>query len=135
MPFSGEVLRHFLSGKLEHYSKYQDGFRVGMAYWWDENGLVTKAMKGWGGNSEEFDPSGFPKSLRYLFRNVGSVDPRKAKPLFSAERKAIERVGMGNDRNYRISSTNINRLHLNGQVRIFSDQGTLKLLKPTEWLP
>ena len=100
MPYSGEVLRYFLSGKLEHYSNYQNGFRVGTAYWWDENGLVTKAMKGWGGNSEEFDPSGVsPNPYDTYSEMLGSVDPSQSEAFISGNAKRLEGVGMGNDRN------------------------------------
>ena len=136
MPFSGEVLRHFLSGKLEHYSKYQDGFRVGMAYWWDENGLVTKAMKGWGRNSEIRSFRGFPKSLRYLFRNARLGRPSQSEAfIFSGTQSdwkewAWETTEIGSDQLYKYQRET--GLHLNGQVRIFSDQGTLKLLQTYE---
>ena len=30
-PFSGKIFQHFLSGELEHYANYEDGFRKGTA--------------------------------------------------------------------------------------------------------
>ena len=137
MPYSGEVLRHFLSGKLEHYSKYQDGFRVGTAYWWDENGLVTKAMKGWGGNSEELDPSGVsPNPYDTYSELLGSVDPSQSEAfIFSGTQSdwkewAWETTEIGSDQPVKYERETGS--HLNGQVRIFSDQGTLKLLQSYE---
>ena len=131
MPYSGEVLRHFLSGKLEHYSKYQDGFRLGTAYWWDEKGVVTKAMKGWGGDSEELDPSVVsPNPYDVYSEMLGSVDPFQSEAfIFSGTQSdwkewAWETTEIGSDQLYKYERET--GLHLNGKVRLFSDQGNLK---------
>jgi antitoxin component YwqK of YwqJK toxin-antitoxin module len=137
MPYSGEVLRHFLSGKLEHYSKYQDGFRVGTAYWWDEKGVVTKSMKGWGGNSESVDPSGVSTNPYDAYSELlGSVDASQSEAfIFSGTQSdwkewAWETTEIGSDQPVKFESETGS--HLNGQVRIFSDQGELKSVQSYE---
>jgi antitoxin component YwqK of YwqJK toxin-antitoxin module len=131
MPYSGEVLRHFLSGKLEHYSKYQDGFRVGTAYWWDEQGGTAKVMKGWGGHSEPIDPSAVsPETYESFSKLLGSVDTSDSEAfIFSGTQKtwskwAWETTEIGSDQPVKFQSETGS--HLNGQVRIYSEQGELK---------
>ena len=33
-PYSGKIYLHYLSGEIEHFSFYKNGFRQEKAYWW-----------------------------------------------------------------------------------------------------
>lgn len=124
MPYSGEILRHFLSGKLEHYSKYRDGFRVGKAYWWDETGLSIKAIPG------RFDSPEPSNPYEVYSKLLGSIDVSQSEAfIFSGTQSdwkewAWETTEIGSDQLYKYQRET--GLHLNGQVRLFSAEGALK---------
>ena len=82
-PYTGSIIRTFTSGEPEYHAKFEDGFRMGIAYEWDKEGKLTKAMKGWGGNNEvDLDLSITADPLAKVLQQLSgrAVDPEE--PIF-----------------------------------------------------
>ena len=126
MPFDGKIYRHYLSGELEFYARYEDGFRRGRAYWWNKEGNLTKVAQGWGYDYEEVEfeehqdnpHSQLDPELRRLSPSAGDSS------LFSGTIAEWEKWSTINtDKQTLDLSTGE---FLNGSVRIFDEDGYLQ---------
>jgi antitoxin component YwqK of YwqJK toxin-antitoxin module len=129
LPFSGKIYRHFLSGEIEHFATYRDGFREGIAYWWVKDGNLTKISKGWGYDYEEVDLS---KNIENPFMDMTMemkrIHPNLAEPsVFIGTQKEWKEWSAVNSDKHTFSLSS--GIHLTGKVKIYSDEGHLDLIK------
>ena len=136
-PFSGKVFRHFLSGQLEHFSVYENGFRVGNAYWWNLEGNLKKISQGWGFDHQELeilplsdDPSDkqTENPIDQLSETMKRLNPELAESsLFGGLQSEWEEWFTVNSDGITISLHNGE--NLTGEVKIYSDDGNLNLIR------
>lgn len=128
-PFSGKVFRHFISGELEHHSSYEDGFRVGVAYWWRKDGSISKVSRGWGYNYKEIPLDQIAENpIRVLaseMRKISTIPSDSA--IFCGIKKDWDSWSAVNAEGIIFSLHNGESL--NGEVKIFTNDGYLNTIK------
>ena len=128
-PFSGKVFRHYLSGILEHHAIYKEGFRTGIALWWNKDGNISKAATGWGFNHKELkldEIDGNPISkLQIEMRTYGTIPADSS--LFCGTEAEWAKWSDKNSEGFTFCVENGE--NLNGEVKIYSNDGFLNRVK------
>ena len=127
--YSGKVFRHYISGELEHYSSYENGFRTGKAYWWKKDGNLSKISEGWGFDYNELSLTEITENPIREFesemRKYSTIDADSA--IFCGTQDEWRTWSTLNSDGIRFS------LHdgenLNGEVKIFTPDGYLNTIK------
>ena len=128
-PYSGKVFRHYISGELEHYSMYKDGFRTGKAYWWRKDGNLSKLSEGWGFDYNEFPIDQAVENpiweLESEMRKYSTIDADSA--IFCGTQDEWQKWSTMNSDGVRLSLHNGE--NLNGEVKIYTGDGFLESVR------
>ena len=128
-PYSGKVFRHYISGELEHYSSYQNGFRTGKAYWWEKDGNLSKISMGWGFDYSELSLEEVTENpireLESEMRKYSDIDADSA--IFCGTLDEWKTWSTVNSDGIRFSLHNGE--NLNGEIKIFTSDGFLQSVR------
>lgn len=128
-PYSGKVFRHYISGELEHYSSYQNGFRTGKAYWWEKDGNLSKISEGWGFDYNELSLEEVTENpireLESEMRKYSDIDADSA--IFCGTLDEWKIWSTVNSDGIRFSLHNGE--NLNGEIKIFTSDGFLQSVR------
>ena len=128
-PYTGKVYQHFLSGELEHFANYQDGFRKGIAYWWKKDGNLTKASEGWGYDYKEISiTEELENPIAQITQQMTNIDPSVAgTAIFVGFQNEWEDWSAVNSDGITFSLSS--GVYLTGEVKIFSEDGDLQTIR------
>lgn len=128
-PYTGKIFQHFLSGELEHFANYRNGFRNGPAYWWGKDGNLTKVSEGWGYNYQEIPITKESENpIGTLTQEMRKINPLlKETALFAGFQKEWEEWSAVNSDGLTFPvSTGV---YITGDVKIFSEDGNLETIR------
>lgn len=128
-PYSGKIYLHFLSGEIEHFSLYKNGFRQGKAYWWKKDGNLSKVSEGWGFDYKEIELEEVSENPVYdLQSEMRQLFPSNIySATFSGTYETWRKWSTVNSDGITICLENGENLQ--GDVRIYSSDGFLKDIK------
>ena len=128
-PYSGKIFQHFLSGELEHFANYEDGFRRGTAYWWRKDGNLTKVSEGWGYDYKEISiTEELENPIAQTTQQMTNIDPSVAgTAIFVGFQNEWEDWSAVNSDGITFSLSS--GVYLTGEVKIFSEDGDLQTIR------
>ena len=128
-PYSGKIYRHFLSGEIEHFANYKNGFRDEIAYWWKKDGNFTIISTGWGYDYQEIDLTENPANpFMKMSLEMKNIDPELAETaLFIGTQKEWKSWSEVNSDKLTFSLNS--GVYLTGKIKIYSDEGYLDTVK------
>ena len=128
-PYSGKIFQHFLSGELEHFANYEDGFRRGTAYWWRKDGNLTKVSEGWGYDYKEISiTEELENPIAQITQQMTNIDPSVAgTAIFVGFQNEWEDWSEVNSDGITFSLSS--GVYLTGEVKIFSEDGDLQTIR------
>ena len=128
-PYSGKIYLHFLSGEIEHFSLYKNGFRQERAYWWKKDGNLSKVSEGWGFDYKEIELEEVSENPVYdLQSEMRQLFPSNIyTATFSGTFETWRKWSTVNSDGITICLENGENLQ--GDVRIYSSDGFLKDIK------
>lgn len=128
-PYSGKIYLHYLSGEIEHFSSYKNGFRQEKAYWWKKDGNLSKVSEGWGFDYQEIALEEVSKNPVYdLQSEMRQLSPsNNYTATFSGTYETWRKWSTVNSDGITICLENGENLQ--GDVRIYSSDGFLKDIK------
>lgn len=127
--YTGKVYQHFLSGELEHFSNYEDGFRKGTSYWWRKDGNLTKVSKGWGYDFQEIAiTEELENPIQKLTEEMRQINPLvEETAIFVGFQKEWQKWHAINSDSITFSLSS--GVYLTGDVKIFSENGELQTIR------
>ena len=123
-PYNGRITRLYLSGAPEHQANFDSGFRAGIAYWWNPDGKLVRAAKGWGNDIEEVDVNSIVNPFDKVVAEVANREPESDQPVFRGSAKSFEEWNKYDTEN-RLTDGTTGEL-VSGQVKLYGDDGKLQ---------
>ena len=125
LPFTGSVTRLYLSGTPEFHATFGNGFRTGIAYWWNAGGKLLQAVKGWGDEEEELDVNAIADDpLSQITQKLAATEPDPNKPIFRGTHDGFDDWNnYGEDGKLVDGSTGE---VVSGQIKLYGENGKLE---------
>ena len=123
-PFTGSVTRLYLSGAPEFHSTFDDGFRNGIAYWWDKNGNLTQATKGWGDGEVNLDLNATANPIQEILQELAKSAAEPDKPIFRGTLGSFDDWN-GYDDEGRLLDGSTGEI-VSGEIKLYGEDGKLE---------
>jgi antitoxin component YwqK of YwqJK toxin-antitoxin module len=123
-PYTGRIIRLYLSGSPEYLANFESGFRKGVAYWWSPDGKLARAARGWGNELEEVDVNTVVNPFEKVIAEMTNREPESDKPFFRGSAKRFEEWNKYDSEN-RLTDGTTGEL-VSGQVKLYGDDGKLQ---------
>lgn len=125
LPFTGSVTRLYLSGSPEFYATFENGFRTGIAYWWNADGKLLQVVKGWGGDEEELDVNAIADDpLSQITQKLAAREPDPNKPIFRGTQDGFDDWN-NYDADGKLVDGSTGEV-VSGQIKLYGEDGKLE---------
>ena len=124
-PHTGVITRIYLSGAPEFRATFKDGFRNGIAYWWSAEGVLLKAVEGWGGLEKELDVNATASPLEAVKAELADHETDPSRPVFRGGSTDFDKWGRHDDEG-RLIDARTGEV-ISGLIQLYGSDGKVQM--------